>query len=47
MGKAKKFKMIRKAIQAQAPTVPFAALKPHYKRMKKVIMSDIGKKGGA
>lgn len=40
MGKAKKLKMIRRAIKKANPDVPFEALKPHYRKMKKIILND-------
>jgi len=48
MGKAKKFKMLRKSLKEQAKKaldrtdVPFQVIKPHYKRMKKILFGQGG-----
>lgn len=48
MGKQKKLKMLRHALKEQAkkaldkPDVSFETIKPHYKRMKKIIFGKGG-----
>jgi hypothetical protein len=46
MGKAKKLKMLRKAVHSLAPDLPFAAVKPHYKKMKRELFGKGGKLHG-